>query len=193
MAQSFLKVVSRLSKSCLKVVSKLFQSFLKVVSKLSQSCPKVIQILSSFSFFLLFLHGPNIFHLKVFPSFPSQFFISSMGQIFSFSKYCPPLPSPWRGVQFEEANLSFIFYFWTAREELTTHVQGVLMVSSKSVLSMQKVNLELFFIKTIYPNWPSLDNDDTLPSWWSPRNLGCAIMSVWGKWSDFISSPLPGE
>ena len=55
------------------------------------------------------------------------------------------------------------------------------MVSSKSVLSMQKVNLELFFIKRIYPNLRSLDaddNDDTLPSWWSPQNLGCAIMSV---------------
>ena len=176
-------------------------------------CQSILfQIFFSFSFsILLIFPRPSIFLLQIFsslfllpagqifsfskyfPSFPSLFSFSSMGQIFSFSKYCPPLPSPWRGVQFEEANLSFIFYFWPAREELTTHVQGVLMVSSKSVLSMQKVNLELFFMRRIYPNWPSLDNDDTLPSWWSPRNLGCAIMSVWGKWSDFISSPLPGE
>ena len=62
-----------------------------------------------------------------------------------------------------------------------TDVQGVLWVPSKSVLSMQKVNLELFFTRRIYPNLPSFDaddNDDTLPSWWSPQNLGCAIMSV---------------
>ena len=157
---------------------------------------KSIFLLQIFSSLFLLPAGQIFSFSKYFPSFPSLFSFSSMGQIFSFSKYCPPLPSPWRGVQFEEANLSFIFYFWPAREELTTHVQGVLMVSSKSVLSMQKVDLELFFIRRIYPNLRSLDaddNDDTLPSWWCPQNLGCAIMSVWGKWSDFISSPLPGE
>ena len=63
-SRNCLKFFAKLSNSCPKVVTKLFQSFLKVVSKLSQSCPKVIQILSSFSFFLLFLHGPNIFHLR---------------------------------------------------------------------------------------------------------------------------------
>ena len=53
------------------------------------------------------------------------------------------------------------------------------MVSSKSVLSMQKVNLELFFIRrSILRSLDADDNDDTLPSWWSPQNLGCAIMSV---------------
>ena len=88
------------------------QEILFVFTSLRTLSLSPLRIFSFFSFsVLLLLHRPSIFLLQIFPPFPSLFFFSSVDQIFpsfSFSKYFPHLPSPWRGVEYDQVYLSFL-------------------------------------------------------------------------------------